>query len=599
VSTTVANGAATRRQPSRKRWVYLQDGSDTNAIAAAELSRSANIPVTVAELLLARGVRTAEDVARFLHPQLEHLHDPYAMSGMRAAVPRVQQAIENREPILIYGDYDVDGTTATVLLKTAIEMLGGEVRFHVPHRLKEGYGMRDEVLETAAAEGVRLVISVDTGIRAFAAARAAQSLGLDLIVTDHHLPEIDPISGTNVPHALAVLNPNHPDCTYPCKHLCGAGVAFKLAQALLEAHDAERARTKILPSFLKILAIATVADAVPLLGENRTFVALGLDGLRRPINAGLRELMKAANLDPSQRKLTPIDIAFRIAPRINAAGRMDIASDVVELFTTRQPQRAQELAEKLERLNTDRRETEASILTQIEERLKDPAFEQTRCIVMDGEGWHRGIIGILASRIVDQTGKPALVITHEESAHGSGRSIPGFHLLNAIETCHDLFTRFGGHAHAVGFSLPSSQVPELRQRLETYALVNLTEDQLGSPLTIHANLPLDRITPALFTWLRRMEPCGMGNEEPVFAAQNVRVASSPRFIKDKHVRLQLAQGLRAITFPAIGWHWADRIRSMNIKQDSIIHLAYKLRENDHPEFGGLELEICDIAIAHE
>jgi single-stranded-DNA-specific exonuclease len=652
VSATVATGAASRRKPSRKHWVYLQNstqngasnGAETNAIAAAELSRSANIPLIVAELLLARGVRTSEDVDRFLHPQLDHLHDPYAMSGMRTAVPRVQRAIQNREPILIYGDYDVDGTTATVLLKTAIEMLGGEVRFHVPHRLKEGYGMRDEVLETAATEGVRLVISVDTGIRAFAAARAAQALGLDLIVTDHHLPEIDPVSGTNVPHALAVLNPNHPDCAYPCKHLCGAGVAFKLAQALLEAHDAERARTKILPSFLKILAIATIADAVPLLGENRTFVVLGLDGLRRPVNAGLRELMKAANLDPSQRKLTPVDIAFRIAPRINAAGRMDIASDVVELFTTRQPRRAQELAEKLERLNTDRRETEAAILTQIEERLKDPAFEQARCIVMDGEGWHRGIIGILASRIVDQTGKPALVITHEAeappseivipseaegpavsidqhengcpiltksgweskkptetqqtTAHGSGRSIPSFHLLNAIETCHDLFTRYGGHAHAVGFSLPSSAVPELRQRLETYARANLVEDQLGSPLTIHASLPLDRITPALFTWLRRMEPCGMGNEEPVFVAQNVRVASSPRFIKDKHIRLQLAQGPRASTFPAIGWHWAERIRSMSIEQNSILHLAYKLRENDHPEFGGLELEICDIEIAH-
>jgi single-stranded-DNA-specific exonuclease RecJ len=669
VSATVATGAAARRQPTRKHWIYNQNGPtntyDNHAIAAAELSRAANLPLIVAELLIARGVRTAEDVDRFLHPQLSHLHDPYKMSGMQAAVPRVQQAIAAKEPILIYGDYDVDGTTATVLLKTAIEMLGGEVRFHVPHRLKEGYGMRDEVLETAATEGVRLVISVDTGIRAFAAARAAQSLSLDLIVTDHHLPEIDPISGTNVPHALAVLNPNHPDCTYPCKHLCGAGVAFKLAQALLEAHDAERARTKILPSFLKILAIATIADAVPLLGENRTFVSLGLDGLRRPVNAGLRELMKAANLDPSQRKLTPIDIAFRLAPRINAAGRMDIASDVVELFTTRQPQRAQELAEKLERLNTDRREAEASILTQIEERLKEPAFQEARCIVMDGEGWHRGIIGILASRIVDQTGKPALVITHEEeagstpsnvilseaegpapqvrclaqqdetisdkqeprvphpdevrvgeqapnpakngvhseaqeniTAHGSGRSIPNFHLLNAIETCHDLFTRFGGHAHAVGFSLPSSAVPELRQRLETYARANLAEDKLGSPLTIHANLPLDRITPALSTWLRRMEPCGMGNEEPVFAAQNVRVASSPRYIKEKHVRLQLAQGPRAITFPAIGWHWAERIRSMNIEQDSILHLAYKLRENDHPEFGGLELEIADIALAH-
>jgi single-stranded-DNA-specific exonuclease len=244
--------------------------------------------------------------------------------------------------------------------------------------------MRDEILEAAAAQGVRLVISVDTGIRAFAAAEAAEALGLDLIVTDHHLPEAAPGSDSILPRALAVLNPNQPGCAYACKHLCGAGVAFKLAQALLEAHDAVRARTKILPSFLKILAIATVADAVPLQGENRVFVALGLEGLRNPVNAGLRELMKAANLDPAQRKLTPIDIAFRLAPRINAAGRMDIASDVVELFTTRKPQRAQELAEKLERLNTDRRDTEATTLAQIEERLKDPAFQEARCIVMDG-----------------------------------------------------------------------------------------------------------------------------------------------------------------------------------------------------------------------
>src|SRR5271170_276407 len=392
----------------RQRTIHPADPA-----AITSLAEHLHCSPAIARLLLARGIADPAAADTFLDPTIDDLIDPMLMLGMDVAVARIQRAVSSSEPILIYGDYDVDGTTATVLLKTAIEMLGGEVRFHAPHRLKEGYGMRGVILETAATEGVRLVISVDTGIRAFAAARAAQSLGLDLIVTDHHLPEIDPISGTNIPHALAVLNPNQPDCPYPCKHLCGAGVAFKLAQALLEAHDAERARTKILPSFLKILAIATVADAVPLLGENRTFVALGLDGLRRPVNAGLRELMKAANLDPSQKRLTPIDIAFRIAPRINAAGRMDIASDVVELFTTRQPQRAQELAEKLERLNTDRREAEASILTQIEERRKDPTFEQARCIVMDGEGWHRGIIGILASRIVDQTGKPALVITHE------------------------------------------------------------------------------------------------------------------------------------------------------------------------------------------
>jgi single-stranded-DNA-specific exonuclease len=598
VSATIASSTPGQKQ-RRRYWFY----SELDGAAASELAHSAGLPLIVAELLVARGLHSVEEVDSFLHPQLNHLHNPYSMLGMTAAVPRVQQAIERREPILIYGDYDVDGTTATVLLKTAIEMLGGEVRFHVPHRIKEGYGMRDEILEIAAAQGVRLVISVDTGIRAFAAAEAAEALGLDLIVTDHHLPEADPASGYSLPRALAVLNPNQPGCSYPCKHLCGAGVAFKLAQALLEAHNAERARTKILPSFLKILAIATVADAVPLLGENRVFVALGLDELRRPVGSGLRALLQAANLDPTQRKLTPIDIAFRLAPRINAAGRMDVASDVVELLTTRQHQRAQELAEKLERLNMDRRATEAETLLQIEERLKEEVFQQARCIVMDGRGWHRGIVGILASRVVDQTGKPAIVITHEHedglaTAHGSGRSIPGFHLLNAIESCHDLFTRFGGHAHAVGFSLPSDRVPALRERLEAYAIENLTEDSPGIPLTIHAVLPLDRITPALFTWLRRMEPCGMGNEEPVFVAQNVRVAAAPRFIKEKHVRLQLAQGPRAITFPAIGWHLAERAQALGLEQDSIIHLAYKLRENEHPEFGGLELEIVDFELAH-
>ncbi len=309
--------------------------------------------------------------------------------------------------------------------------------------------------------------------------------------------------------------------------------------------------------------------------------------------------MLSANLDPSQRRLTPVDIAFRIAPRINAAGRMDIASDVVEMFTTRQHQRAQELASKLEQLNTERRATEAATLAQIEERLAGPEFQQARCIVMDGDSWHRGIIGILASRIVDQTGRPALVLTRENGeAHGSGRSIPGFHLLNAIESCRDLFTRFGGHAHAVGFSLPSDRVSALRQRLEEYALAHLPEDALGTPLTIQALLPLDRITPALFTWLRRMEPCGMGNEEPVFAAQNVRVTASPRFFKEKHVRLQLAQGPRAILFPAVGWSWAERVQQMGLAEGSVIHLAYKLRQNEHPEFGGLELEIAGMEVAH-
>jgi single-stranded-DNA-specific exonuclease len=587
VTTAISHpgGQTTPRRTSRWRLPQI------DAAEASKLAHVAGLPLIVAELLLTRGVHTADEAERFLHPKIDHLLDPYSMHGMAAAVARVQLAIRNHEAILIYGDYDVDGTTATVLLKTAIELLGGEVQFHVPHRLREGYGMQAEILANAAQQGVQLVISVDTGIRAFAASEAAQQLGLDLIVTDHHLP--DPAAG--LPAALAVLNPNQPDCNYLCKHLCGAGVAFKLAQALLESHDRERARSRILPSFLKMLAIATVADAVPLLGENRVFTSIGLEQLSRPVQAGLRALMELAKLDPSQRKLTTTDIAFRLAPRINAAGRMDVASEVVELFTTRQPQRAHELAVKLDQLNTDRRNSEAVILAEIEQRLKSGEFRDARCVVIDGDGWHRGIIGILASRVVDLTGHPALVIANEGGeSHGSGRSVPGFHLLNAIESCHDLFTRFGGHAHAVGFSLPSERVEDLRRRMEQHAALNLTDECLQGTLDCHANLPLDRITPALFSWLRQLEPVGMGNEQPVFIARNVRVSGPPRILKERHVRLQLASGPRGAALSALGWHWAERVASFGIVEGSVIDVAYRLRENEHPEFGGLELEIADL-----
>jgi single-stranded-DNA-specific exonuclease len=434
---------------------------------------------------------------------------------------------------------------------------------------------------------VRLVISVDTGIRDFAAAEAAAGLGLDLIVTDHHLPQ-------GLPRALAILNPNQPGCGYTCKHLCGAGVAFKLAQALLEARDVERARTKILPSFLKMLAIATVADAVPLLGENRVVASIGLDQLRRPAGAGLRALLEVANLDPRQRPITATDLAFRIAPRINAAGRMDVASEVVELFTTRDAGRAAELAAKLNRLNTERQQAEAGMLEEIERRLPDLAH--LRCMVVEGEGWHRGIIGILASRVVDRTRRPAVVIAMEgEEAYGSGRSVAGFHLLQALESCRELFTRFGGHAHAVGFCLPVERVQELKGRLEAWA--GLHAEEAAPTLRCHAVLPLDQITDALFTWLRRIEPWGMGNEEPVFVAYNVRLAGAVRGIKERHVCLQLAQGARGASWSALGWDWAERVRELGLEAGSVVHVAYKLRENVRPGYGGLELEIADLVLA--
>jgi single-stranded-DNA-specific exonuclease len=344
-----------------------------------------------------------------------------------------------------------------------------------------------------------------------------------------------------------------------------------------------------------MLAIATVADAVPLLGENRTIVAIGLEQLRHPVGSGLRALMQEAKLDPARRAITATDLAFRIAPRINAAGRMDIASEIVELFTTRDPGRAKDLAARLEQLNSERRETEAAILADVISRLAQPQFTHDRCIVIDGEGWHRGVIGIIASRIVDLTGKPAIVVAHDnEEAHGSGRSIHGYHLLDAIEGCATLFHRFGGHAHAVGFSLRSDRVPELRAHLVEHAGTRITDEDLASPLTCHAELPLDHITPALFSWLRRLEPFGMANPEPVFVARNVRLTGHIRTMKEKHVRLNLSQGPRGTCYSALGWNWAERITALGIDEDHLIHLAYRLRENEHPQYGGLELEIVDL-----
>ncbi|WP_420237436.1 single-stranded-DNA-specific exonuclease RecJ [Telmatobacter bradus] len=587
----VVNAPMARREP-RQRWEFIEH----DRAAAATLAAAARLPEVLAELLVAREILSAAAAFRFLNPSYEHLNDPLLMRGMQTAVERLEQGIATREPVLLYGDYDVDGTTAVVLLKTTIEMLGGVVRYHVPHRLREGYGMRSSVLEDAYAEGVRLAITVDTGIRAFAEAETAARLGMDLIITDHHLPE----AGEAVPPALAVLNPNQSGCTYPEKFLCGAAVAMKLAQAVLERKDAVRTREKILPSFLKMAAIATIADAVPLRGENRVIAALGLSELRHPAGAGLRALFQVAALDPSSKPVTGFDVAFRIAPRINAAGRMDVASEVIELFTTRDAQRAMDLAAKLEQLNQERRATEAEALAVIEERLAtDAQLIADRLLVVEGEGWHRGVIGILASRVVERTAKPALVVSIEDGvAHGSGRSVDGFHLLNAIESCADLFTRFGGHAFAVGFAMPAENLDALKERLRAYAAEKLAAREPERVLKIHAELRLDQITPVLVGWLRKLEPLGHGNNEPVFVARRVRVLSTPRVMKERHLRLELAQadlsGVRAGSSGAmrsVGWGMAARATELRIEQGSEIDVAYRIRENDHPQYGGIEIEI--------
>src|ERR1700729_1836002 len=359
-------------QPSSGSQLWILQPADSTAVT--RLAEQLHCPRAIARFIHSRGISEAPFAEAFFKPTIDDLHNPMLMLGMDVAVTRIQHAVRSSEPILIYGDYDVDGTTATVLLKTAIERIAPKdspatVTYHVPHRLREGYGMQTGVLGQAAASGVRLVISVDTGIRAFAAAAEAKALGMDLIVTDHHLPD----TGEGVPEAVAVLNPTQLGCPYPFKSLCGAGVAFKLAHAILHAAaetDAEKDKLKrgVVPSFLKLVAIATIADSVPLEGENRVIAALGLQELRNPVQPGLRALMQVAQI-PINRPPTATEVGFRLAPRINAAGRMDIASDVVELFLTKDPARATDLAEKLNRLNDERRATEAKALEAIDAQL--------------------------------------------------------------------------------------------------------------------------------------------------------------------------------------------------------------------------------------
>jgi len=579
-------------------------------------------PEPIAHLLVSRGITTPAETDAFLHSQLTRLHPPHLMLGMDRAVARIRQAVAGSQPILIYGDYDVDGTTATVILKTAIERIASpdvpaQVTWHVPHRVREGYGIQTARLAEADAAGIRLVISVDTGIRAFAAAEEARALGLDLIVTDHHLP--DDYAG--LPDALAVLNPAQPGCPYPFKSLCGAAVAFKLAHALLLAHahsqpDPTAAlthlNTRLLPSFLKLVAIATIADSVPLVGENRILVSLGLQQLANPVQPGLRELMRVSDL-PLDRAPTATEVGFRIAPRINAAGRMDVADDVIELFLTRSPHRATELAEKLNRLNEERRATERAALDEIERLLADILGQNelypAETIVLDHPEWHRGVLGILASRIVDRTRRPALVLTHEgQQAHGSGRSVVGFHLLDALSAVHNiacdqapaatLFTRFGGHAHAVGFSLPSPHITLLRDRLRDHGAAILSPDLLRPPISCDTEVPPQSLTLELCDWLDRCAPFGNAHPEPVLLTRALVLAAPVRLIKDRHVCLQLIPHAGAGPIQAIGWSrgndWPRLCRDLALGIGDAVDLAYRLRSKSDAWFKGLELEIVHL-----
>jgi len=553
----------------RFRWVYRP----FDAVEAASFASSLGIGPVASRVLYARGLRDSAAARRFLNPALEDLHDPLTMRGMPQAVARLRLAIASKEKILIYGDYDVDGATSVVALRKAIELAGGVALFHVPDRFKEGYGMRSEVVERAGAEGVTLIVSVDTGIRAGEVVRRAAALGIDVIVTDHHLPDAE------LPPALAVLNPNQPGCPYPEKNLCGVGVAFKLAQGLLQTLDwpPEKLR-RVLESFLKLVAIGTVADVVPLTGENRIIVKHGLSGLCVVKNVGLRALLKVAGLSEGSAPSAG-QIAFQVAPRINAAGRMATANDVIELLTTADVERARALAEQLNALNLERREAELKIVDLIlEECSRIPVTENDAALVFAGQGWHRGVLGIVASRLVERFHRPTFVLGHtidDGVAQGSGRSIPTFHLLEALEQMPGLFVKFGGHYHAAGVTMASGSVEEFRNRLNAYAATRLTAADFIPTLLVDAPVTLDEIDEQAAAEAFSLQPFGAGNPAPLLVARDVEIIGQPVWMKEKHARFRVRQGQRTMQLKA--WNFIDR--AAELVAGSRIDVVFELEED--------------------
>ena len=561
-------------------WQHLPCDDDQAAALAAALG----VHPIIARLLCLRGLGDAAEASRFLNPSLDHLHDPFLLTDMSRAVERLETALARRERIAIHGDYDVDGITSTVILRRALEMLGGDVVHFIPERLRDGYGLQTPAIERLHTEGVGVVVSVDCGIRSTEAALRARDLGLDLIVTDHHEPE-----GT-LPAAYAVINPKRPDCSYPDKHLAGVGVALKLVQALCD----RAGRGKWLPAFVKVAAIGTLADVVPLVGENRVIARLGLASLSKgPHTIGLRSLLDASGL--SGKTIDSYQVAFMLAPRVNAAGRMstpDIATRLLLATDETMSEEARALAQQLNDENVRRQQEEADLVAQAKKAIEtDPAVGAHNVLVVGGDGWHRGVIGIAASKLVDSFHKPAIVLSVDgDVAHGSCRSIPDFDMLAALEHCSDVFVKFGGHKQAAGLTMDAARVPEFRARVNAYADEVLEPDQLRPRLRIDAPLNLRSITSELMRDLDSLGPFGMSNPRPVFHAAGVEIVDGPRPLKDRHLKMTFAQDGRR--FRAIAWRAAERADFLT-RNRAGVNLAFSLEKNEYQGETYFELNVCD------
>jgi single-stranded-DNA-specific exonuclease len=551
---------------------------------AEGLSRELGVSPVTARLLCIRGLGSLDDARRFLSPRLEDLHDPFRLADMAPAVDRILAAIAARDRIVIHGDYDVDGVTSTVILRRALELLGADVVHFIPERFRDGYGLQPATIDRLHQGGARLVISVDCGIRAAEAATRARELGIDLIITDHHEPAAE------LPHALAVINPKRRDCSYPDKNLAGVGVALKLVQALC----GRTGHRNWLAAFIKVAAIGTLADVVPLTGENRIIAKLGLGMLSRgPHKVGLRALLEVCGL--TGREIDSYHIGFVVAPRVNAAGRMstpDIAARLLLASDETMEVEARALAEQLNSENLRRQQEEAEIVDQAKKIVEtDLEIGARTVIVVAGDGWHRGVIGIVASKLVDAFHRPAIVISVDgDVAHGSCRSIPSFNMLAALESCGEVMSKFGGHKQAAGLTIETARIRDLRARVNDFADGCLGPDDLRPRLWIDGALTFRSINEQVVSELAVLAPFGAGNPCPVFRASRVEIVDGPRRLKDRHLKMSFKQDGRILR--GIAWRASER-ESFVAEHRSAIDLAFSLENDTYNGERYLQLSVAD------
>jgi single-stranded-DNA-specific exonuclease len=558
-------------------WVVSPPRPEADALAEA-----LPVPPAIARVLVNRKVLTVEDARAFLRGGLEGLHDPFLMTGMDRAVARVRAAIDRGEKILVFGDYDVDGVLSTVMLLKALSTLGAKAEYFIPERLTDGYGIKDEHVEVPVERGASLVISVDCGIKAVEFTARARARGIDVIVTDHHRP------GDVLPDAVAVLDPVLDGAGYPERGLAGVGVAFKLIQALLQGSGYEAG----LPHYLKLVAIGTVADVAELRGENRLFVKHGLEGLRSVSNPGLRSLIEACGL--GRRKISEGDLGFRIGPRINAAGRMGMTDLAVRLFLAEDAGESLALVRKLDELNAQRQRTEERIFNEARERVEERGLDRRyKCLVLGSRGWHRGVIGIVASKLKDRFHRPVVLFACEDGkAYGSGRSISDVPLIDLIEECRHLFLSYGGHKLAVGCTLPVDRLPAFKETLNPLAEARVSEDSLRRKLRIDAPLDFRAIDDGFLEALGSLVPFGVGNPKPLFVAEGVEVVSEPQVLQGKHLKFLARQDGRVLE--ALGWDKADWRHVL--RRGGRVSLAFSIARSEYLGEPRTNLSIEDLRV---